>query len=141
MAAAKRKGKNVNFDPQMVASHSYNDHAGAQKNVSVGPKLEAIKLSETSYTTDASTVRRVGFGKQLAIYNNSSTLYSVTFGDTSAVAAAASGATTATGIVSIPCKPNDWTYVASGEHDWVITNNVLLLVFIIKDHTEMNFSN
>ena len=133
----ERKGKNKNFDPQLTASNSYNDPAGAQKNVAVGPKLKPIQLAASSWTTDATIARQIQAGTQLAIYNNSAVLYSATFGQTSSVAAAAAGAVDAVGNVSCACKPNDWTYLAASEDTWVITQNALLLVFIIDDHTTM----
>lgn len=133
----ERKGKNKNFDPQLTASNSYNDPAGGQKNLSVGPKLKPIQLGATSWTTDATTARQIQAGTQLAIYNNSAVLYSARFGQDSTVTAAASGAVDANGNVACACKPNDWTYLAASEDTWVITQNALLLVFIIDDHTTM----
>ena len=133
--STERKGNMENFDPQVAASNSYNDLAGAQKNVSVGPKLKAIKLGEASYTTDATTARQIPKGTQLAIYNNSGSAESVTFGSTSAVASAAAGTVTAAGVVSIALKPNDWTYVSAGKDSWVITSSANALVYVIDDHT------
>jgi len=133
----ERKGKNKNFDPQLTSSNTYNDPAGGQKNLQVGPKLKPIQLSATSWTTDATTARQVQAGTQLAIYNNSTTLYGVRFGQDSSIAAAAAGAVDAAGNVSCACKPSDWTYLAASEDTWVIAQNVALLVYIIDDHTTM----
>lgn len=136
--AKVRKGKRQNFDPQVAASNSYNDPSGGQKNLQVGPKLKPIQLTSTSWTTDATTARQVPAGTQLAIYNNSNTLYGARFGSTSSVTAGASGAVDVDGNPSIPCKPADWTYLSSGEMEWVITQNAALLVFIIDDHTTLS---
>lgn len=136
--AKVRKGKNANFDPQLAASNSYNDPAGGQKNLQVGPKIKPIQLAAASWTTDATTARQIPAGSQLAIYNNSSTLYAVRFGEDNTVTAAAAGAVDANGKVAIACKPNDWTYLASGEDTWVISQNALLLVFLIDDHTVLS---
>ena len=133
----ERKGKNKNFDPQLTSSNTYNDPAGGQKNLQVGPKLKPIQLSATSWTTDATTARQIQAGTQLAIYNNSATLYGVRFGQDSSVAAGAAGTVDAAGNVSCACKPNDWTYLAASEDTWVIAQNVALLVYIIDDHTTM----
>lgn len=133
-----RKSINQNTDPQAVANNTYNDLAGGQKNISIGPKLLPIKLSETSWTTDATTARQCIAGASLAIYNSAaSTLYSITFGKTSSVASAASGSVDASGNVSVACKPNDWTYLAAGMETWFITSNAALLVYIIADDTKL----
>lgn len=131
----ERKGDVKNFDPQLAASNSYNDPSGGQKNLQVGPKLKPIKLTETSWTVDATTARQLVRGASLAIYNTSGTLYSARFGQDSTVVAAASGAVDANGNVAIPCQPNTWTYLANSEDSWVVTENAALLVYIIDDHT------
>lgn len=133
--AKVRKGRRQNFDPQVAASNSYNDPSGGQKNVQVGPKLKPIQLGANSWTADATSARQLQAGTQLAIYNNSNTLYGIRFGATSAVTAGAAGSVDADGNPSIPCKPADWTYLSSGEMEWVIAQNAALLVFIIDDHT------
>ena len=131
----QRKGKDVNFDPQVCASNSYSDLAGAQKNVSVGAKLIPIKLSETSYTTDGTVARSVQKGAQLAIYNNSGLAASINFGKTSAVSLLSAGATDSDGYVGIILKPNDWNYVAVGEDSWFISSASTALIYIVDDHT------
>lgn len=132
-----RKAKNENFDPQVAASNTYNDIAGGQKNIDIGPKLLPIKLSETSWTTDGSTARQVQKGTSIALFNNGTVAYTITFGQDNTVTAGAAGAVDANGNVSIPCKPGTWSYVAAGNDTWLITNNALLLVFIIDDHTKL----
>lgn len=133
-----RKSINQNTDPQAAANNTYNDLAGGQKNISIGPKLLPIKVSETSWTTDATTARQCIAGASFAVYNSTaSTLYSITFGKNSSVVAAAAGTVDAFGNVSIACKPNDWTYVAAGNETWFITQNAALLVYIIADDTKL----
>lgn len=134
--ARKRRSSDENFDVQKTASDTYNEESGAQKNIEIGPKLIPIKLSETSWTTDATTARRVGNGTNLAVYNSSATLYGIRFGKDSSVVAGAAGTVDANGNVSLPCQ-SGWTYFSSGEDLWVITQNASLLVFIVKDHTYM----
>lgn len=133
----ERKGKSKNFDPQVTASNSYNDPAGAQKNVDVGAKLKPIQIADMSWTTDATTARQVPAGTQLMVYNNAGAVGSVRFGQDSSVVSGAAGAVDANGNVAIPCKPNDWTLVASSTDTWVVTSAATLLVFIIDDHTTM----
>lgn len=135
MALRKRRRSDENFDVQKTASETYNEESGAQKNIEIGPKLLPIKLSETSWTTDATTARQVGTGINVAIYNSSSTLYGVRFGEANTITAGASGTVDANGKVSLPCAPNSWTYFASENDSWIISQNVALLVFIVKDHT------
>lgn len=130
----ERKGKQTNYDPQTASSHSYNDLAGGQKNVSIGPKLKPIKLTETSFTTDATTARQVGAGASLWIYNNGS-VASITTGKTSAVASLAPGVTDAAGHVGVALQPNSWNQIAVGEDSWIITSAATALVYILEDHT------
>jgi hypothetical protein len=133
-----RKAKQSNVDPQTAASNTYNDMAGGQKNISIGPKLVPIKLSETNWSCDATTARQCVAGSSLAIYNTStSTVYSIRFGKSSSVAAAAAGAVDSDGNAAIPCHPGFWTYVAAGYETWFITQNAALLVYIIEDDSKL----
>ena len=120
-------------DPSLVSASTYNQAVGAQKNMDMGHHLRPISIDGTTYTTDLTTSRGVGKGKTLAIYNNSSTLYSVTLGD-STVTSLAPGVVSGAN-AGIPCQPNTWTYVATYDKDWAITNNVALLCFVVEDPT------
>jgi hypothetical protein len=131
----KRQAKKT-FDTFSVQSNIYNEYAGGQKNLTVGPFLTGIQ-TDAGIVTDASTSKRVGYGASVAIFNNSATLASARFGATSAVAVGAVGSVDVDGNVSVPLLPNSWTYLASGEKDWLITSASTCLVFIIKDETEM----
>ena len=133
--ALKRKGKISNYDPQLTASNTYSDASGAQKNVEVGKKFLPIQTATAAWTTDATTALQVEKGVSLAIYNKGATLYSLTCGATSSVTAGAVGAVDGSGNVSIPCKTNDWTYIAVGEENWIKTEHANLVVFTIKDDT------
>lgn len=121
-------------DQASIDTIKYNEAAGADKNLSVGGFYEPLNLNATTFTTDATTSRKIRSGTSIAIYNNSSTLYSVTISETS-IAALAPGAVDPNGNVGVPCKPNDWTLVNMAEKNYLITNNVALLVFKIKDET------
>jgi hypothetical protein len=134
--AKKRQGNKVNYDSQTAASNTYNDYAGAQKNISVGPVLQPIRVGDApGWSCDASTVKELPPGTQLAIYNNAGAVGSVTFGKLASVASAAPGTVDADGSPSIACKPNDWTYACCGERTFVITSANTLLVYVIQDHT------
>jgi hypothetical protein len=131
----ERKSK-VNVDPGQIVNHSYNQAAGAQKNIEVGKHLVPLKSDATTYTTDASTARALpSKGRNLAIYNNAGTVGVVTLGDSAGMAALTIGATDADGNVGIPCKPNDWTYIACNEKQFVKTSAATLFVFLIEDDT------
>lgn len=133
----ERKGKTKNFDPQLTASNTYNDPAGAQKNVDVGAKLKPIQIADASWTTNATAALQISAGTQLMIYNNAGAVGSVRFGQDATVASGAAGTVDANGNVAIPCKSNDWTLVSASTDTWVITSAATLLVFIVDDHTVM----
>ena len=257
--ADRRKAKD-NFDPSSVDSNSYNDEAGARKVIQVGPKLIPLNLTATTWTTDASTRRKVGKGKIIAVFNSGAveisqfvaeadvadsldgdyisissptvdyhvwfntsggaavdpspgtstpievalttgdsaiqvadairtelaanfsavfttdaagsatlnitatvagvalsapTVGTTGWGTAAAVTTAGStigpsgvirvgditvvsgpaGSVDANGNVSIPCKPNDWTYINTYNQDFIVTNASTVLCFIVQDHT------
>lgn len=123
-------------DPDQIKSIEYNPAAGAQKSLTVGPRLIPIKIA-TGYVTDASAkVALPSLGVNLAIYNNAGAVGSVTIGG-SAITALAPGATDAAGNVGVACPPNAWTYVSAGNNQYVFTSAVTLLVYIIEDPTRI----
>lgn len=129
------KGK-ATKDPSSIEAMIFNEAAGAQKNAEVGRHLVPLKSNATTYTTDATTARALpDKGRNLAVYNNSGTLGSVTLGEDGTIALLAAGVTDASGHVGIPCKPNDWTYIACNDKQWVISSAATLLVFLIEDDT------
>lgn len=137
MAKPKRRNSYLGtVDPSSVATNTYNDAVGAQKNMDFGHHLLPIAAGGV-YTTDATAAKAVEKGKTLAIYNNSGTLESVTLGDTSGMAALAVGVTDVNGNVGIPCKANDWTYIATYDRQFVRTSSANLLVFVVKDETNV----
>lgn len=126
-----------NQDPASIDSTTYNVQAGAQKNMEVGRNLKPLKANATTWTTDASTARALsGKGKNIAVYNNAATVAAVTLGTDSSMAALAAGACDANGNVGIPCAPNDWTYIACADKQFVkATVNTLLVFEIVDDST------
>lgn len=134
---AKRKSAHTT-DPNAIVNQAYNDQAGAEKNISVGPHLVALKSSATAYTTDASTARALPKkGCNLAIYNNAGTVGAITLGDDSTVVALAAGVCDAAGNVGIPCPPNDWSYISCFDRQWIKTTAATLMVFIIDDDSSV----
>lgn len=124
-------------DPSSIQVMTYNEAAGAQKNMDAGHHLVPMNVNATTFTTDATTARSVGMGKTLAIYNNSATVQAATLGDDAAMTALAVGAVDAAGNVGIPCQPNTWTYIATNNRQFVRTSNASLLVMIVKDDTSI----
>lgn len=130
-----RKSKK-NIDSHTVTSQTFNEKSGAQKNAEVGRHLVPLKSNATTYTTDASTARTLpSKGKNLAVYNNAGAVGSITLGEDATVTSLAVGVTDSNGHVGIPCKANDWTYIACGEKQSVISSAATLLVFLIDDDT------
>ena len=126
-------------DPASVEIMQYNERAGARKSIEVGRALLPLGDGAGGFTTNAfSAVRALGFaGRNLAVYNNSGTVGSVTVGD-STVASQAPGAVQISGnnaFVGVPCQPNSWTYLAAGQWNFVAASAATLLVFLIDDPT------
>jgi hypothetical protein len=137
MATPKRRNSYIGtVDPSSIATNTYNDAVGAQKNMEAGHHLLPIPAGG-AFTCDATTARAIEKGKTLAIYNTTSTLYSATLGDSAAMASLAPGATDASGNVGIPCIGNNWTYIANYDRQFVRTSNAALLVFIVKDESNV----
>lgn len=125
----KRKNKTAK-DQGLIENIIFNDPAGGQKNVSVGPVLEPI-FANGAYTTNLTSATPV-YGCNLAVYNNSGSLHTITFGD-SGVTVLGPGATNSSGFVGVPCPPNQWTYLSAGENTHAIASSAALLVFRIRD--------
>lgn len=133
---------NATQDPSAIAVATYNEQAGAQKNTEVGRKLLPLGDGAGGYKTNATVATKLpAKGKNLAVYNNAATAGVITLGtNTPALTSQALGAVLAGTdgqSVGIPCTPNDWTYIACGELDWVIASAATLFVFVIDDNTSI----
>lgn len=129
------EGRKIEDQP-VIINNQYSNSAGAEKNTEVGRHLVPLDIDGATWTTDATTARKLpAKGRNIAVYNNSSTLYAITLGnrDEAAMVALAPGVTDANKRVGIACKPNDWTYIACYEQQDVISQNVALLVYLIED--------
>lgn len=127
-------------DLSTIGNNVYNEAAGAEKNTDVGRHLKPLQTNATTWSTDASTVVKLpSQGRNLAIYNSDTVVHAVTLGDTTypptAQAAGAVQAATNGQNVGIPCPAGQWTYIACGDQDQVITDSNTLLVFLIDDDT------
>jgi len=126
-------------DPSIISNLEYNPMAGSMKVSEVGRRLIPILLADGTYTTNASTQRTLPvLGVNLAIYNNSGSLATITLGKTNAVASLAAGVTDASGNVGVPLAPNSWTYLACGMNQYVISSASTVLVFLIEDLSYIN---
>jgi hypothetical protein len=137
-----QRNSKKNIDPSSISNQMYNEQSGAQKNLAVGPSLKPLKLSATTWTTDASTLRKIPKGVQLAVYNNAGAVGSITLSKANARTSLAPGAVDNTagdtfGDVGIPCAPNAWTYISGLDNISVIASAATLLVFIIEDDTSV----
>ncbi len=135
----KMSGQHVE-DPNSITANIYNEAVGAQKNMEMGHHLRPVNIDGTSYTTDLTTAVGVGSGKTLAVYNNSNTLYSITLGTDPTVTSLSSGAVSGDN-AGIPCKTNDWTYIALYDKPFAIAENVALLCFVVEDPTYVSDQN
>lgn len=126
------------LDASTIANLMFNIAAGAQKNMEVGRHLLPLGDGAGGFTTNATTAKVLpSKGKNLAVYNNAGAVGSITLGEDNTVAVLASGVTDASGHVGIACKPNDWTYIACAEQNWVITSAATLLVYLIDDDSSI----
>ena len=140
MANIKKRNINGNLvqDPGAIDILTYSDQVGASKVSENGRSLVPLGNGAGGYTTDATTARILpSAGRNLAIFNNSAVVYSVTVSNSGATAALAVGATDASGNVGVACAPNAYTYVACNQNNWVKTNNALLIVYLIDDSTSI----
>lgn len=129
-------------DPSTIAAHTYNEAAGAQKNMEVGRHLMPLQNGAASWTTNATTaIILPSKGKCLAVYNNAGVVGSITLGDIDfppvSQAPGAVQASTNGRNVGIACTPNDWTYIACGDQDRVVASASTLLVYLIDDPTSI----
>lgn len=130
------------LDPSVIQNLGFNKASGAEKNMEVGRHLLPIPFisgGAVAYKTDASgtALALPNKGICLAVYNNAGAVGSITLGESAAQASLAAGATDATGHVGIPCPPNQWSFIACAEQNFVIASAATLLVFIIDDDTSI----
>ena len=128
-------GKQVQ-DHHSIPAVEYNMPAGAKKVAEVGRRLLPIPTGAGTWTTNITTATGLpAMGKNLAVYNNSGSVGSVTVGNDNTVVSAVAGSVDANGNASIPCPPNAWTYIACGPQQWVVGSAATLLAYLIDDDT------
>lgn len=128
-------------DPSAIALFQYNQPAGAMKVSENGRHLLPLATpgTGTGWTTDVSSAPYAlpAAGRNLAVYNNSNSVGSITLGTDNTVTSLSAGTTDSSGRVGIPCMPNSWTYVACGYSNYVISSASTMLVFLINDETNI----
>lgn len=130
------------FDTQdtgAIANLEYNNASGGLKTLEVGRHLLPIPTGTTFTTNVTSATALPKMGKNLAVYNNTSTVGSITLGEDGTITSLAVGVTDANGHVGIACLPNAYTYIACGLQQWVIASAATLLVYLIDDDTSIKF--
>jgi len=124
-------------DPLQIKAVEYNPASGGQKSLTVGPRLLPIQIAG-GYTTNVTTATAIPFlGANLAIYNNSGTVGTVTVGQSAAVTSQAIGVSDANGNVGVACAPNSYTYLSMGNNQWIIGSAATLFVYVIEDPTRI----
>ena len=132
---------NETQDLGAIGNLTYNQAAGATKVADFGRHLLPLVTPGvgTGYTTNVSSAAfpLPGAGRNLAVYNNSGTIASITFGMDNTVASLSAGTTDSSGRVGLACMPNAWSYFAAGYSSWVISSASTVLVYLINDNTSI----
>jgi hypothetical protein len=125
----------ITRDQATIDNLTYSESAGARKSAEVGRHLLPLPDGAAGFTTNATTALILpSAGKNLAVYNNAGAVGSITLGEDNTVTSQAPGAVQAgTQHVGIACPPNAWTYIATGNQNWVIASAATLLVYLIDD--------
>lgn len=122
-------------------SLEFNLKSGAKKILPIGPHLIPIPVvvaGSPTWKTDVSTLTALPtLGLNLAVYNNSSTVKSITIGNTSSLASLAVGAVDANGNVGVACPPNSYTNLSMGVNQWIISSDNTLIVYLVEDDTRI----
>lgn len=130
----KRTGKNL-VDMSSASSMVFNETAGSNKVMNSGPQMLAKPGDDSVAAYDFSAGTAIGNGVSLWIYNSSGSVAFINFGKTALPAAPTSLAT------GIPLKPNDWTFLNTGEYNYIRTSAATVGVYMIKDDTTLTESN
>jgi hypothetical protein len=123
MSTFQRVKPRNNSDIGKIQNHVYNELAGADKIIVVGPKLKSIG--------DISTQPKYfGMGKTLAFW-------SLSMGSTITMGKDNTVTSLALGSGGIPLKQNDYTYLSTGLDSYVISSSSSVICFEIEDATQI----
>jgi hypothetical protein len=123
-------------DNLAIGALMFNKASGGQKNLPVGPHLKPLFIAPSTYTTNATSPRTVKMGTQLAIYNSTGSVNTITLAAPGVTPVALGiGITDANGNVGIPCAGNSWSYISVYDKPNFIANSASLHVFVVEDDT------
>jgi len=111
------------IDAGGMGAVEHNAYAGAKKVFHVGPEF----FPATGQDASGASGLPVGFGAIVGLYNNANTVAWASLANDAAPAAPSSFSN------AIPLKPNDWTWINSGENNVVRTSAATVGVYTIKD--------
>lgn len=132
----RQMNPNALSSPYDADSLSFNQASGARKTLPTGPHLLPIPSGAGTWTTNVTTATNLGMmGLNIAVYNNSGSVGTVTIGNSSSITSQAIGASDANGNVGVPCTPNSWTYLSMGTNSWIIASAATLFVYLYDDNT------
>ena len=124
-------------DPNQIKSIEYNPQSGGQKSLAVGPHLIPIPIAGGLFTTNVTTATAIPYlGANLAIYNSTGTVGTVTIGGIG-VTSQAIGVSDVNGNVGTACAPNSYTYLSMGYNQYIIASAATLFVYLIEDPTQI----
>jgi hypothetical protein len=134
MKLKNRRSARNNYDSSSVDSNSYSDACGGRKITDVGHHLKPIVVDPAvpSFTTDATTKKKVGKGVAIALFSAAGG--TVTIGSDATIASLGAGVTDINGHVGIPVPANQWVYLNTYLYDSVITS-AGVITFLIEDDT------
>jgi hypothetical protein len=138
----KRTSGNQALDSGTIANIGFNEAAGVHKVAQAGLKLKPLPLTGTTFTTDASTIRKIQPGSTLALFNNNTTVAAFRLSKKEDAAALAAGAVDNTagdgfGDVGVPVAAGAWHYTNAVDCDNIITSAATLLVFLVEDESRV----
>jgi hypothetical protein len=143
MEKFNRNSGNQALDSGAIANQSYNEAAGVHKVAQAGLKLKPLPLTAVTFTTDASTARKLPEkGMTLAIYNNAGAVGAFRLSKAAAPSALAAGVVDNSvgdgfGDVGVPVPPNSWHYTNSFDAATIITSAATMLVFLVEDESRL----
>lgn len=147
MDSLKRTSGNQALDSGAISNIGFNENAGVHKTSDFGKKLKPIRVithgpDATTYTTDASSIKKIEKGMALALYNNAGAVASFRLSNKPTAASLAPGVTDSTadageGDVGVAVPPNSWHYTNSSDKEYIITSAATLLVYIVEDESRV----
>lgn len=124
-------------DSGVVDNNTYNDQSGVRKVSDFGKALKPLLIAGAYTTAINSAPVKIQMGSAIAVYNNSGSVASITFGSANTVSSLAAGVTSVAGDVGIPLMPNSWTYLNNFNKEWAITSASTAMVFLVEDDTHV----